>query len=668
MKAAILTVLIASGQSMTTGTFTGPPLEGEILKPVDMGAPPIFKNKLRFQQTQNKLTKQPSFDPHSALHHPLSSTQKTTLDVAMRESGIAPAHVVLHHAPQSLPTSIPTTPKKNLRASLPPLDLEQQVSQHEALMQAMSERAAVGAPQLQPLSTTVLLETNLPSQTTAIDKCFGGASYSATLNVAGLSSIAEAKEGMDKLFDILPMAFSLLGSGSVVEKITARMPDIATVLCSSVVPPTTATCTPSLACNDGCLDIQQTLLNDDIRGQLGMVGPNGPMRNIIESMVTGPALVILDRALEVLQDPNCLTAGAFEKDKSTCIDTSKYTASVCDPTATVTSRASTMTTAPVAPIVSASVSTAPVESVASVDNVDNVDNAPLTGTQIMMGNVVEGAVGKAKNEIGSLIPKIEEEIVKQEEEMEHQLESAEKGLTKGMNVSKGYERTMNILENHPEDENEFTLNETHKLQLLDQAYTTCEKYKQVPVVADLFHGVEEATSPKTKHEYLIRLREECEELQNPTKGIIVQESEEPRNMSNNTNATKNETTIIEPPTPIVLVPTVAPVKRKTMEEQVNDIENELKKSSDIEAPYDKNDDTMINDLLNKYPRGNRAKYNREQYKWMKEAHAGSAAVRQFSQFQPRYNSAWELKAMNGTVFSNGETGNVNGSTHVESLL
>ena len=77
---------------------------------------------------------------------------------------------------------------------------------------------------------------------------------------------------------------------------------------------------------------------------------------------------------------------------------------------------------------------------------------------------------------------------------------------------------------------------------------------------------------------------------------------------------------------------------------------------------------MINDLLNKYPRGNRAKYNREQYKWMKEAHAGSAAVRQFSQFQPRYNSAWELKAMNGTVFSNGETGNVNGSTHVESLL
>merc|ERR1712166_607612 len=115
-------------------------------------------------------------------------------------------------------------------------------------------------------------------------------------------------------------------------------------------------------------------------------------------MVTGPALVILDRALEVLQDPKCLTAGAFEKDKSTCIDTSKYTASVCDPTATVTSRASTTTTAPVAPIVSASGSTAPVESVASVDNVDNVDNAPLTRTQIMMGNVVEGAVGKAKNE------------------------------------------------------------------------------------------------------------------------------------------------------------------------------------------------------------------------------------------------------------------------------
>ena len=56
MKGMAILLLVASGQSMTTGTFTGPPLEGEILKPVDMGAPPIFKNKLRFQQTQNKLT------------------------------------------------------------------------------------------------------------------------------------------------------------------------------------------------------------------------------------------------------------------------------------------------------------------------------------------------------------------------------------------------------------------------------------------------------------------------------------------------------------------------------------------------------------------------------------------------------------------------------------
>jgi hypothetical protein len=61
--------------------------------------------------------------------------------------------------------------------------------------------------------------------------------------------------------------------------------------------------------------------------------------------------------------------------------------------------------------------------------------APLTGTQIMMGNVVEGAVGKAKNEIGSLMPQIENEIIKQEDDMQMKLNTAEQALTNSSSVS-----------------------------------------------------------------------------------------------------------------------------------------------------------------------------------------------------------------------------------------
>jgi len=64
-------------------------------------------------------------------------------------------------------------------------------------------------------------------------------------------------------------------------------------------------------------------------------------------------------------------------------------------------------------------------------------DAPLTGTQIMMGNVVEGAVGKAKNEIGSLMPQIENEIIKQEDDMQKKLNTAEQALTNNSSSASG---------------------------------------------------------------------------------------------------------------------------------------------------------------------------------------------------------------------------------------
>lgn len=76
-----------------------------------------------------------------------------------------------------------------------------------------------------------------------------------------------------------------------------------------------------------------------------------------------------------------------------------------------------------------------VSSVGAIDlanvNEDNVDVAASqmpTAAQKMMGNVVEGAVDKAKGQIASLIPKIEDKIVEQEEEMEGQLSKAEASL------------------------------------------------------------------------------------------------------------------------------------------------------------------------------------------------------------------------------------------------
>ena len=36
---------------------------------------------------------------------------------------------------------------------------------------------------------------------------------------------------------------------------------------------------------------------------------------------------------------------------------------------------------------------------------------------------------------------------------------------------------------------------------------------------------------------------------------------------------------------------------------------------------------------------NRARYKGGQFNWMKSAHAGSSAIRQFGQWQPRYSHA-----------------------------
>tara|TARA_B100000795_G_C22788508_1_gene435786 strand:- start:329 stop:1363 length:1035 start_codon:yes stop_codon:yes gene_type:complete len=74
-----------------------------------------------------------------------------------------------------------------------------------------------------------------------------------------------------------------------------------------------------------------------------------------------------------------------------------------------------------------------------------------TSAQVMMGSVVESAVDKAKGQIGGLIPQIENEIVKQEKEMENQLEKAEVALTTEQNGTKVAPEDIIQLENVNED-------------------------------------------------------------------------------------------------------------------------------------------------------------------------------------------------------------------------
>jgi hypothetical protein len=344
------------------------------------------------------------------------------------------------------------------------------------------------------------------------------------------------------------------------------------------------------------------------------------MRSVIESMVHGHALVVLDRVLSVLRDPACKNGGNFDNHAATCGDATVFKGGVCDPSA-----AAEKGTAAEPEEEAAEEEAAAGANLENKKGVKKGEETRLTGTQVVMGNIVESSVDKAKSEIGSLIPTIEGAIMKQELELEAKLDKAEKSLVDSVNLTVAGERTRNILRNGANETKLFVLNETHKLKLLDAAYTVCEKYKSRVEIARLFSAVEMATDPKTKHDLLVRLEVECEELNHPSSFPVTNATTMVEEVSNATNATAAapEEEEQEPP--------------KTMEEQVDEIESKLAQSSDIENPYDKKDDAEIQDLFEKFPRGSREKYSKEQYKWMKEAKAGSAAVRQFAQWEPRYS-------------------------------
>ena len=645
------------------------PSQGDIVKPVDMGGPPIFKNKLlRFRETTTTASFSPStapphaasniasFDPRMTMStkQPLSPAQQEFLDVAMRESGVAPAHVVLRHS-APVPSTQQRSTLQRLRSGVsassssssssspaPPLhhhteSMEHQLERREAMMLSLSRMAAAGeqpSPRASSLLETKLSHQSGTCQTITIDLCFGNAPYSASLNVPELSSMSKAKKGIKQVFQLLPMAFSLLGgAGEEQVKIKDKLPEIASMLCSALLPPCTSSCEPQKSCLGGCVNIQKKVLNDDIRGQLQMVSPDGPMRSVIESMVHGPALVVLDRALAILRDDTCAKGGNFDADPATCGDLSQFLfeGGVC----VANGGAPTSEEAPAAPVSASAAPVAPDAATLEKEKEDSeTPSPPLTGTQVVMANIVENTADQAKSEIASMIPLIEGEIMKQEHELEVKLNKAEKSLVNNVNLTVAGERTNNILKNGANDTMQFVLNETHKLKLLDAAYTACEKYKDRVEIARLFSAVEMATDPETKHDLLIRLEIECEELDHPSSFPVKNKTVIVEKVSNTTNTTNVTAPVAA--TPVVVAEEEVVEVPRSVEEQVAEMESKLEASSDIEDPYSKKDNNEIKDLFDQFPRGSREKYSKEQYKWMKEAKAGSAAVRQFAQWQPRY--------------------------------
>ena len=141
------------------------PQYGDIIKPVDMGGPTstggtIKKpSLLQLRSTTSLRSQSKSFiiSPVNPLPAStsvenllLSTTQQHDLDVAMQESGVAPARDIV----QSLASSASKQTASRLRKNKPPQpalveSLEQKVDHREAMLESLSQLAASGTPQIQ---------------------------------------------------------------------------------------------------------------------------------------------------------------------------------------------------------------------------------------------------------------------------------------------------------------------------------------------------------------------------------------------------------------------------------------------------------------------------------------------------------------------------------------
>jgi len=165
-------------------------------------------------------------------------------------------------------------------------------------------------------------------------------------------------------------------------------------------------CMPRQPCASWCTRLMAECLPAHVVGMLGQVMPGGPLRSVVEGQVpSAGSLAVLDQILGMVS--NGCDGDNFSSDDK-CqkeVDTPS-----CSPQTTETQPSSSLA------------------NVTTVVSDNNDDDVGIGGTQKMMGSVVEGAVDSAKGEIGSLVPKIESEILKQEDSLAGQLGKAEESL------------------------------------------------------------------------------------------------------------------------------------------------------------------------------------------------------------------------------------------------
>ena len=299
--------------------------------------------------------------------------------------------------------------------------------------------------------------------------------YRGTPVIAGLSSI-DYLAGVESLHSLLGFV------GGEMEK---KCIDIAVRATSSwLAPSCSKDCVPRKPCVSWCKRVAKQCFPAHVLGMFGQVELGGTLRSDLESQVTSKtSLLIIDRVLGWISN-DCDNSNDFSKKEETCqkeMDTTTCRVPVPATermTATETSNATTTTTTRgvggstsaggtqhmMATIVEGAVDSAKGEIGSMIPKIENelikqedslagklskaemslvgasdenelktsaasTGEGELTGTQRMMSTVVEGAVDKAKGQIGSLIPDIEREILKQESELETKLGRAEASLT-----------------------------------------------------------------------------------------------------------------------------------------------------------------------------------------------------------------------------------------------
>lgn len=279
MRSLIMFSMSIVGAHAMSSPATPPPPD-EVVKSVDIkGQVPDFSKMLRFKAGHTQMLRGTDLSPPVAGHG-------NSLPESALASGAVPNQGVLPAAPPV--GGAPSTTENSLIS----------FSEHSAELKVEEGSHGGGC------------------KTVRIPQCFGGVHYSASIRVARVSRAEEINIGMEKMFAMLPAAFSLLGDNSAT---AAEMARIQAVLCSAIVPPCASDCTPQLCCADECETLQNEVFNDEHRSQLKMLGPNGSLREMLNSMIEGPALRILDRAVEVLSNAHCRGSDVFSNSSSQCL-------------------------------------------------------------------------------------------------------------------------------------------------------------------------------------------------------------------------------------------------------------------------------------------------------------------------------------------------------------